>query len=108
MITRTRRSCRIASAIGLQYGVPLEEFVDAFTFTRFEPSGMVEGNEAIKMSTSILDYIFRELAISYLGRHALAHIKRSDLRSDSIGRGAGDSPRPADEGEQPELPQLFN
>ena len=95
----------IAVSIGLQYGVPLEEYVDAFTFTRFEPSGMVEGNEAIKMSTSILDYIFRELAISYLGRHDLAHVELGDTRSDTIGRGEGDSTRPSD---QPELPQLFN
>ncbi|NBX04165.1 MAG: vitamin B12-dependent ribonucleotide reductase [Alphaproteobacteria bacterium] len=95
----------IAVSIGLQYGVPLEEFVDAFTFTRFEPSGLVEGNEAIKMSTSILDYIFRELAISYLGRNDLAHVEMGDLRSDTIGRGEGDSTRPSD---QPELPQLFN
>jgi ribonucleoside-diphosphate reductase alpha chain len=95
----------IAVSIALQYGVPLEEFVDAFTFTRFEPSGMVEGNEAIKMSTSILDYIFRELAISYLGRNDLAHVEMGDLRSDSIGRGEGDSTRPSD---QPELPQLFS
>ena len=58
----------IAISIGLQYGVPLEEYVEAYTFTRFEPSGMVEGNDAIKMATSVLDYIFRELAISYLGR----------------------------------------
>jgi ribonucleoside-diphosphate reductase alpha chain len=57
----------IAISIGLQYGVPLEEFIEAYTFTRFEPSGMVEGNDAIKMSTSVLDYIFRELAISYAG-----------------------------------------
>ncbi|MBL0941988.1 MAG: vitamin B12-dependent ribonucleotide reductase, partial [Alphaproteobacteria bacterium] len=57
----------MAISIGLQYGVPLEEYVDAFAFTRFEPSGMVSGNQAIKMATSILDYIFRELAISYLG-----------------------------------------
>ncbi|MDX1975283.1 MAG: vitamin B12-dependent ribonucleotide reductase [Rickettsiales bacterium] len=95
----------IAVSIGLQYGVPLEEFVDAFTFTRFEPSGMVEGNEAIKMSTSILDYIFRELAISYLGRNDLAHVDMGEMRSDSIGRGAGDSTRTPDE---PELPDLFN
>jgi len=95
----------IAVSIGLQYGVPLEEFVDAFTFVRFEPSGMVEGNEAIKMSTSILDYIFRELAISYLGRNDLAHVELGDTRSDTIGRGEGDSTRPTD---QPELPQLFN
>ena len=77
----------IAISIGLQYGVPLEEFVEAFTFTRFEPSGIVEGNEAIKMSTSILDYIFRELAISYLGRSDLAHVEPSDLLPDSVGRG---------------------
>lgn len=95
----------IAVSIGLQYGVPLEEFVDAFTFTRFEPSGMVEGNEAIKMSTSILDYIFRELAISYLGRNDLAHVDISDTMSDTIGRGEGDSTRPSNE---PELPNLFS
>lgn len=77
----------IAISIGLQYGVPLEEFVDAYTFTRFEPSGMVEGNDAIKMSTSVLDYIFRELAISYLGRNDLAHVEPGDLRPDSVGRG---------------------
>ena len=77
----------IAISIGLQYGVPLEEFVEAYTFTRFEPSGLVEGNDAIKMSTSILDYIFRELAISYLGRNDLAHVEQSDLRPDGVGRG---------------------
>jgi ribonucleoside-diphosphate reductase alpha chain len=77
----------IAISIGLQYGVPLEEFVEAFTFTRFEPSGMVEGNETIKMSTSILDYIFRELAISYLGRNELAHVEPADLTPDTLGRG---------------------
>ncbi len=64
----------IAVSIGLQYGVPLDEFVEAYTFTRFEPSGQVEGNEAIKFSTSVLDYIFRELAISYEGRDDLAHV----------------------------------
>jgi len=75
----------IAISIGLQYGVPLEEFVDAFTFTRFEPSGMVEGNDVIKMSTSILDYVFRELAVSYLGRTDLAHVQPDDLRHDALG-----------------------
>jgi ribonucleoside-diphosphate reductase alpha chain len=65
----------IAISLGLQYGVPLERFVDQFTFTRFEPSGVVEGNDAIKMATSILDYIFRELAISYLDRGDLAHVQ---------------------------------
>ncbi|MDF2368042.1 MAG: hypothetical protein P1U71_12270, partial [Sneathiella sp.] len=77
----------IAISIGLQYGVPLEEFVEAYTFTRFEPSGIVEGNDAIKMSTSILDYLFRELAISYLGRNDLAHVALDDLHSDSLGTG---------------------
>jgi len=75
----------IAISIGLQYGVPLEEFVDAFTFTRFEPSGIVEGNDAIKMSTSILDYVFRELAVSYLGRTDLAHVQPDDLSPDTLG-----------------------
>jgi len=77
----------IAISIGLQYGVPLEEFVEAFTFTRFEPSGIVEGNDAIKMATSILDYIFRELAISYLDRNDLAHVEPADLMPDTIGKG---------------------
>ena len=77
----------IAISIGLQYGVPIEEFVEAYTFTRFEPSGPVEGNDAIKMSTSVLDYIFREIAISYLGRNDLAHVEQSDLRPDGVGRG---------------------
>lgn len=76
----------MAISIGLQYGVPLEEFVDAFTFTRFEPSGPVSGNDVIKMATSILDYIFRELAISYLGRTDLSHAEPRDLRPDTIGR----------------------
>ena len=62
----------IAVSLGLQHGVPLEEFVDAFTATRFEPAGQVEGNEKIKRATSILDYIFRELAVSYLRRDDLA------------------------------------
>lgn len=77
----------IAVSLGLQYGVPLEEYVEAFTFTRFEPSGMVTGNDAIKMSTSILDYVFRELAISYLGRNDLAHATPEDLLPDTMGRG---------------------
>jgi ribonucleoside-diphosphate reductase alpha chain len=77
----------IAISIGLQYGVPLEEFVEAFTFTRFEPSGMVEGNDTIKMATSVLDYLFRELAISYIGRTDLAHVQPTDLQPDAMGRG---------------------
>jgi ribonucleoside-diphosphate reductase alpha chain len=77
----------MAISIGLQYGIPLEEYVDAFSFTRFEPSGMVTGNSAIKMATSILDYIFRELAVSYLGRKDLAHADPGDILPDSIGVG---------------------
>ena len=64
----------IAISLGLQYGVPLEEFVEAFTFTKFEPNGIVHGHDRIKMSTSIIDYIFRELAINYLSRNDLAHV----------------------------------
>jgi len=81
----------IAISIGLQYGVPLEEFVEAFTFTRFEPSGIVEGNDAIKMATSILDYLFRELAISYLDRGDLAHVQPGDLMPDTVGKGEAES-----------------
>ena len=86
----------IAVSIGLQYGVPLEEFVEAFTFTRFEPAGLVEGNDTIKMATSIVDYIFRELAISYLGRTDLAHVQPSDLAPDTVGKGTGESSLPKD------------
>ncbi|MBM3482493.1 MAG: vitamin B12-dependent ribonucleotide reductase [Alphaproteobacteria bacterium] len=91
----------IAISIGLQYGVPLDEFVDAFTFTRFEPAGMVEGNDAIKMSTSVLDYIFRELAISYLGRSDLAHVEATDLRQDEVGRGVREEQRGLPEVDKP-------
>ena len=77
----------IAISIGLQYGVPLEEFVEAYTFTRFEPAGPVEGNDTIKIATSVLDYIFRELAISYLGRDDLAHKEPADIFPDSLGDG---------------------
>ncbi|WP_417453720.1 vitamin B12-dependent ribonucleotide reductase [Kiloniella sp.] len=88
----------IAISIGLQYGVPLEEYVEAYTFTRFEPSGMVEGNDVIKMATSILDYLFRELAVSYLGRNDLAHVEPADITPDTLGRGDGQStpPKPED------------
>ena len=71
----------IAISLGLQYGVPLDEFVDAFIETKFEPSGEIKGNDRILSASSILDYIFRELAISYLGREDLAHtpsIEKSD------------------------------
>ncbi|MBS1720113.1 MAG: vitamin B12-dependent ribonucleotide reductase [Armatimonadetes bacterium] len=76
----------IAVSLGLQYGVPLEEFVEAFTFTRFEPNGVVGGHDNIKMATSVIDYIFRELAMSYLGRYDLVQVKPEDLRSDTVGR----------------------
>ena len=69
----------IAISLGLQYGVPLEEYVEAFTFTRFEPAGLVQGNDTIKNATSILDYIFRELAVSYLGRNDLAHVDPAEI-----------------------------
>ena len=86
----------IAISIGLQYGVPLEEFVEAFTFTRFEPSGIVEGNDAVKMATSVLDYIFREIAISYLGRDDLAHARPEDMLPDSLGGGVREGDLPED------------
>ena len=77
----------IAISVGLQYGVPLEEYVEAFTFTRFEPAGMVQGNDSIKNATSILDYIFRELAVSYLDRTDLAHVKPEGEVMSDLGRG---------------------
>ena len=91
----------IAISLGLQYGVPLDEYVEAFTFTRFEPAGMVMGNDSIKNATSILDYVFRELAISYLDRTDLAHVT-PDAASTTIGKGVAEdkairepSPAPA-------------
>ena len=77
----------IAISLGLQYGVPLEEYVDAFTFTRFEPQGPVQGNDSIKYATSILDYVFRELAVSYLERFDLAHVDPSEGGFDALGKG---------------------
>jgi ribonucleoside-diphosphate reductase alpha chain len=74
----------ISISLGLQHGVPLEEFVDAFVFTRFEPNGIVIGNDRISMSTSTINYIFRELAINYLGRNDLAQVTPEDLRSDAL------------------------
>jgi ribonucleoside-diphosphate reductase alpha chain len=74
----------IAISLGLQHGVPLEEFVEAFVFTRFEPNGPVKLNDRIKMSTSIIDYIFRELAVTYLERYDLAQVQEEDLRMDSV------------------------
>ncbi|MBM4063162.1 MAG: vitamin B12-dependent ribonucleotide reductase, partial [Planctomycetes bacterium] len=75
----------IAVSLGLQHGVPLDEFADAFVFTRFEPNGMVQGHDQIKMVTSVIDYVFRELAISYLGRHELAQVGSEDLRNTTMG-----------------------
>ncbi|MEJ5170153.1 MAG: hypothetical protein WHU10_04120 [Fimbriimonadales bacterium] len=75
----------IAVSLGLQYGVPLEEFVDAFVFTRFEPNGTVFGHDNIKMATSVIDYVFRELAFSYLDRRDLVQVQPEDLRSDALG-----------------------
>ena len=90
---RSMTNCfAIAVSLGLQHGVPLDEYVDAFLFTRFEPNGMVQGNPYIKMSTSIIDYIFRELAITYLNRHDLAHVLPEDLRGDAIDDDAADAP----------------
>ena len=74
----------IAVSLGLQYGVPLDEYVDAFVFTRFEPNGMVMGNPHIKMTTSVIDYIFRELAITYLDRFDLAQVLPEDLRPGTL------------------------
>ncbi len=87
----------IAVSLGLQYGVPLEEYVDAFTFTRFEPAGPVQGNDSIKYATSILDYVFRELAVSYMGRFDLAHVDPNESGFDALGKGVG-------EGKSPEQP----
>lgn len=69
----------ISISLGLQHGVPLEEFVDAFVFTKFEPSGLVNGSPHVKMTTSIIDYIFRELAVTYLSREDLAHVAPEDI-----------------------------
>jgi ribonucleoside-diphosphate reductase alpha chain len=77
----------IAVSLGLQYGVPLDEYVDAFTFTRFEPAGPVQGNDSIKYATSILDYVFRELAVSYLSRTDLAHVESNESNFDALGGG---------------------
>ncbi|WP_309606234.1 ribonucleotide reductase [Phenylobacterium sp.] len=81
----------IAISIGLQYGVPLEEFVDAFVFTRFEPAGPVTGNDTVRSATSILDYIFRELGVSYLGREDLSSADPGELNADGLGRGKADA-----------------
>jgi ribonucleoside-diphosphate reductase alpha chain len=86
----------IAVSLGLQYGVPLEEFVEAFTFTRFEPAGIVQGNDTIKNATSILDYVFRELAVSYLGRNDLAHVDVTEIGNTVMGGGVDEGVVEAD------------
>ncbi|MSQ96808.1 MAG: vitamin B12-dependent ribonucleotide reductase [Gemmataceae bacterium] len=103
---RSMTNCfAIAISLGLQHGVPLDEFIDAFLFTRFEPNGVVSGNPHIKMTTSIIDYIFRELAITYLGRHDLAHVSPEDLRGDAMGRGEeDDAPEEFEEEGKPAKP----
>ena len=88
----------IAVSIGLQYGVPLEEFVESFTFTRFEPAGLVQGNDQVKNATSILDYVFRELAISYLHRDDLSHGAGVEgVKFDAHGKGAGQGAQNVDD-----------
>ena len=84
----------ISISLGLQHGVPLEEFVDAFVFTKFEPSGMVNGNPHVKMSTSVIDYIFRELAVTYLGREDLAHVPSDQITTRDL-RPIGEEAEPA-------------
>jgi len=91
----------ICVSLGLQHGVPLEEFVDAFVFTRFEPNGRVRGNRSIKMSTSVIDYVFRELAISYLGRNEFRNVEAEDLRGTTLGGSQ------ADPDEEEPLPQVI-
>jgi ribonucleoside-diphosphate reductase alpha chain len=92
----------IAVSMGLQHGVPLEEFCDAFLFTRFEPGGMVAGSDTIKLSTSLIDFVFRELAISYLGRYDLAHVEPEQLMSAATGL----RPNSQAPGSQSNLPSL--
>eukprot|EP01035_Chromulina_nebulosa_P056838 gene56838-77901_t len=88
----------IAVSLGLQYGVPLEEYVDAFTFTRFEPAGPVQGNDSIKYATSILDYVFRELAVSYMSRFDLAHVDPTESQFDALGKGVAEGKDPEQAG----------
>jgi ribonucleoside-diphosphate reductase alpha chain len=77
-------SFAISVSLGLQHGVPLQEFVDAFVFSRFEPNGMVQGHDTVKMCTSVIDYVFRDLAINYLGRTDLCQVQPDDLKNDTV------------------------
>jgi ribonucleoside-diphosphate reductase alpha chain len=104
---RSMTNCfAIAVSLGLQHGVPLEEYLDAFLFTRFEPNGIVQGNPHIKMTTSIIDYIFRELAITYLDRFDLAQVSPEDLRGDAMHREPEFDEEPAFE-PAPRAPKAF-
>ncbi len=96
----------IAVSLGLQYGVPLDEFVDAFVFTRFEPSGIVGGHDRIKMATSVIDYVFRELAITYLNRDDLAQVSSEDVRHDAVGGGKDDHKLPREASQVAEVRQI--
>jgi ribonucleoside-diphosphate reductase alpha chain len=98
-------SFAIAVSLGLQHGVPLEEYVEAFLFSRFEPNGFVQGNKSIKRATSIIDYIFRELAITYLGRTDLAHVSEEDLQGDTIGKPTEESIEFVEEEQQSGVPE---
>jgi ribonucleoside-diphosphate reductase alpha chain len=80
----------IAVSIGLQNGVKLEEFVEAFTFTRFGPAGVVEGDPAVARATSLLDYVFRNLAVNYLGKTDLPEARVEDEAGDTLGDGVRD------------------
>ncbi|GHV46390.1 ribonucleotide-diphosphate reductase subunit alpha [Spirochaetia bacterium] len=93
-------SFAIAVSLGLQYGVPLEEYVDAFTFSRFEPNGMVQGHDYVKIATSVIDFIFRDLAISYLKRSDLGQIKPDDLLATGTKNDSGDPELPGISGEE--------
>jgi ribonucleoside-diphosphate reductase alpha chain len=84
----------IAISIGLQYGVPLDEFVEAFILTRFDPAGPVSGNDSIRSATSILDYVFRELGVSYMGRTDLANVDPAEFHADGLGAGEAEEPQP--------------
>ena len=94
----------IAVSLGLQHGVPLHEFVDAFVYTKFEPAGPVTGNDSIKSATSILDYVFRELGVSYLGRDDLANGDPGEFNADGLGSGKGFADNGADDLEPEPVP----
>ena len=88
----------IAVSLGLQHGVPLDEFVDAFAFTRFEPNGIVQGHDKIRMVTSVIDYVFRDLAIHYLDRTDFCQVQDEDLRGTTTGNAAKETDEPIEGG----------